>query len=171
MTPEMVDQMNLDKSLAFYKDRFSDASDFTFVFVGSFDLDTMKPLRHAVPRRAARNPPQGNLEGHRPQEADRHRSKSVWTRGSNRRAAPSSCTPGRSSTTRISVWPFAPWRRCSKSACGNRCAKIWAAPTASPPRQATRRPPARNTPSPSRSGAAPIEPKSSSRASTRRSIS
>ncbi len=44
MTPEMVDQMNLDKSMAFYKDRFSDASDFTFLFVGSFDLDTMKPL-------------------------------------------------------------------------------------------------------------------------------
>ena len=44
MTPEMVDEMNLDKSLAFYKDRFTDASDFTFVFVGSFDLPTMKPL-------------------------------------------------------------------------------------------------------------------------------
>ena len=44
MTPELVDQMNLDKSLAFYKDRFSDASDFTFVFVGSFDLAAMKPL-------------------------------------------------------------------------------------------------------------------------------
>jgi zinc protease len=44
MTPEMVDEMDLDKSLAFYKDRFSDASDFTFVFVGSFDLPTMKPL-------------------------------------------------------------------------------------------------------------------------------
>ncbi len=39
-----LDQMNLDKSLAFYKDRFADASDFTFVFVGSFDLATMKPL-------------------------------------------------------------------------------------------------------------------------------
>ena len=36
--------MNLDKSLAFYKDRFADASDFTFVFVGSFDLPTIKPL-------------------------------------------------------------------------------------------------------------------------------
>ena len=44
MTPEMVDEMSLDKSLAFYKERFSDASDFTFVFVGSFDLATMKPL-------------------------------------------------------------------------------------------------------------------------------
>ena len=44
MTPETVDKMNLDKSFAFYKDRFSDASDFTFVFVGSFDVETMKPL-------------------------------------------------------------------------------------------------------------------------------
>ena len=43
-TPETIDKWNLDKSLAFYKDRFADASDFTFVFVGSFDLATMKPL-------------------------------------------------------------------------------------------------------------------------------
>ena len=44
MTSDRVKQMNLDKSLAFYKDRFADASDFTFVFVGSFDLATIKPL-------------------------------------------------------------------------------------------------------------------------------
>src|SRR5436190_15169462 len=43
-TPEMIDQWSLDKSMAFYKDRFADASDFTFVFVGSFDVATMKPL-------------------------------------------------------------------------------------------------------------------------------
>ena len=43
-TPEMIDSWNLDKSMAFYKDRFADASDFTFVFVGSFDLPTIKPL-------------------------------------------------------------------------------------------------------------------------------
>jgi zinc protease len=43
-TAATVDQWNLDKSLAFYKDRFSDASDFTFLFVGSFDVATMKPL-------------------------------------------------------------------------------------------------------------------------------
>src|SRR5439155_15169569 len=43
-TVETIDAWNLDKSLAFYKDRFADASDFTFVFVGSFDLATMKPL-------------------------------------------------------------------------------------------------------------------------------
>lgn len=39
-----VDQWNLDKSLLFYKDRFADASDFTFFFIGSFDLATIKPL-------------------------------------------------------------------------------------------------------------------------------
>ena len=44
MTPALVSQMNLDKSMAFYKDRFADASDFTFVLVGSFDLPTIKPL-------------------------------------------------------------------------------------------------------------------------------
>jgi zinc protease len=36
--------MNLSKSIAFYKERFADASDFLFVFVGSFDLGTVKPL-------------------------------------------------------------------------------------------------------------------------------
>jgi len=44
MTPEIVDQMSLEKSMAFYKDRFSDASDFTFVFVGSFEPAGLKPL-------------------------------------------------------------------------------------------------------------------------------
>jgi zinc protease len=44
LTTERVDEMNLERSLAFYKERFGDASDFTFVFVGSFDLATIKPL-------------------------------------------------------------------------------------------------------------------------------
>ena len=44
LTAESIPQMNLEKSMAFYRDRFADASDFTFVFVGSFDLPTMKPL-------------------------------------------------------------------------------------------------------------------------------
>ena len=44
LTPVRLNQMNLETSLAFYKDRFADASDFTFVFVGSFDLATLKPL-------------------------------------------------------------------------------------------------------------------------------
>ena len=44
LTPALIDQMSLEKSLAFYKERFADASDFTFVFVGSFDLPTIQPL-------------------------------------------------------------------------------------------------------------------------------
>ena len=43
-TPATVDQWNLEKSLAFYKARFADASNFTFVFVGSFTPETIKPL-------------------------------------------------------------------------------------------------------------------------------
>jgi zinc protease len=43
-TAQTVDEWNLEKSFAFYKERFADASDFTFVFVGSFDIDAMKPL-------------------------------------------------------------------------------------------------------------------------------
>lgn len=38
----LIDEMNLDKAYAFYKDRFADASDFTFVFVGAFDLKQMR---------------------------------------------------------------------------------------------------------------------------------
>ena len=44
LTPASIDQMSLDRSMAFYKARFADASDFTFVFVGSIDVATMKPL-------------------------------------------------------------------------------------------------------------------------------
>ena len=44
LTLASLSRMNLDASLAFYQDRFADASDFTFVFVGSFDLETLKPL-------------------------------------------------------------------------------------------------------------------------------
>jgi zinc protease len=43
-TPATVDQWDLEKSLAFYRARFADASNFTFVFVGSFTPNTMRPL-------------------------------------------------------------------------------------------------------------------------------
>ena len=43
-TPATVDRWDLAKSLAFYKARFSDASNFTFVFVGSFTPEAIKPL-------------------------------------------------------------------------------------------------------------------------------
>ncbi len=41
---ELYREMDLDKSLAFYRDRFADASDFAFVFVGTFDPDSLEPL-------------------------------------------------------------------------------------------------------------------------------
>jgi len=43
-TPATVDRWNLPASLAFYKARFADASNFTFVFVGSFTPERIKPL-------------------------------------------------------------------------------------------------------------------------------
>ncbi|HEY0177603.1 MAG TPA: insulinase family protein, partial [Pedobacter sp.] len=39
-----LDKLSLDKSFAFYKDRFADLGEQTFVFVGNFDLVTIKPL-------------------------------------------------------------------------------------------------------------------------------
>jgi zinc protease len=40
----VLDQIDPFKSYDFYKDRFSNAGDFTFVFVGNFKLDSIKPL-------------------------------------------------------------------------------------------------------------------------------
>jgi zinc protease len=62
MTSERVAEMNLDKSFSFYRDRFADAGDFTFVFVGSFDLPTMRPL---VERYIASLPASGRTESWR----------------------------------------------------------------------------------------------------------
>jgi zinc protease len=39
-----IEKIDLDKALAFYKDRFGDAGDFTFVIVGAFDVAKIKPL-------------------------------------------------------------------------------------------------------------------------------
>ncbi|MCX6257397.1 MAG: insulinase family protein [Bacteroidia bacterium] len=41
---ESAGKMDLDKSFDFFRDRFRDASDFTFIFVGSFRPDEIKPL-------------------------------------------------------------------------------------------------------------------------------
>jgi zinc protease len=42
--PTDVDKLDLDKAIAFYKQRFGDVSDFTFVFVGDVKPDQLKPL-------------------------------------------------------------------------------------------------------------------------------
>ena len=43
-TEEQLDSIDPEWALAFYKERFADASDFTFWFVGNFDVEEMKPL-------------------------------------------------------------------------------------------------------------------------------
>lgn len=42
LTKELFNEMDLDKSFRIYKDRFADASDFTFFFVGNIDLKKFK---------------------------------------------------------------------------------------------------------------------------------
>jgi zinc protease len=44
MTSDRVGELSLDKAFAIYKDRFADADDFVFTFVGNFSLDSIKPL-------------------------------------------------------------------------------------------------------------------------------
>ncbi|MCR4339814.1 MAG: insulinase family protein [Gemmatimonadaceae bacterium] len=43
-TVELLDELRLDSALRFYRERFADASDFTFVVVGAFNPDSIRPL-------------------------------------------------------------------------------------------------------------------------------
>ncbi|MBT8493587.1 MAG: insulinase family protein, partial [Deltaproteobacteria bacterium] len=43
-TLDSLAKVDLDKAMAIYKQRFADASDFTFVFVGNIDVATFKPM-------------------------------------------------------------------------------------------------------------------------------
>lgn len=40
---KLLDEISLDKALSFYRDRFADASDFVFFFVGNFQPEKIKP--------------------------------------------------------------------------------------------------------------------------------
>jgi zinc protease len=44
ITPAVFSEVDIAKSYAFFKDRFADAGDFTFVFVGNVQPDSLKPL-------------------------------------------------------------------------------------------------------------------------------
>ncbi len=44
LTEKMLVQLDLGTAEKFYHDRFADAGDFTFIFVGSFTPDTLKPF-------------------------------------------------------------------------------------------------------------------------------
>ena len=43
-TIEKINQVDLNKAYSIYKERFADASDFTFTFIGSVDTNAIKPL-------------------------------------------------------------------------------------------------------------------------------
>ncbi|MEZ4609569.1 MAG: hypothetical protein R2838_04815 [Caldilineaceae bacterium] len=49
-----IQTLDLDRAMEIYKDRFGDASDFTFVFVGNVDVETIKRAQAALPRQLAR---------------------------------------------------------------------------------------------------------------------
>ena len=73
-TLEMLKELDLQRSLEIYKDRFADASDFTFIFVGNFEPEKIRPLvetylgglpaliRNETPRNVAPKPPVGIVE-------------------------------------------------------------------------------------------------------------
>lgn len=44
ITKEMIEGLDLEKAYQIYQERFADASDFTFVFVGNINMDTFKPF-------------------------------------------------------------------------------------------------------------------------------
>ena len=59
LSDELIKEMSLEKSFAFYQDRFADAGDFVFVFAGSFDVAAVRPL---VARYLASLPATGRKE-------------------------------------------------------------------------------------------------------------
>ena len=59
-----LDRIDPFKSYAFYKDRFSDASGFTFVFVGNFKPGLHQAARRQVARLASIDRQEGNVAGY-----------------------------------------------------------------------------------------------------------
>ena len=59
LTTRTLAEVDIAKSFAFYKDRFADAGDFTFLFVGNVTLDSLRPL---VERYLATLPSSGRKE-------------------------------------------------------------------------------------------------------------
>ena len=74
LTADRVDELDLEESLAFYRDRFADASDWTFVFVGNVEPERLQTLaaawlgalptvrRDDAPRDLGVQPPAGIVE-------------------------------------------------------------------------------------------------------------
>jgi zinc protease len=62
MTAAVFAELDAQKALRIYRDRFSNAGDFTFVFVGAVNLDSLKPL---VEKYIASLPATGRVEAGR----------------------------------------------------------------------------------------------------------
>lgn len=59
---DMIDKMDYDKILSMYQDRYKDASDFTFIFVGN-ECGGNETTHRRVPGFTACHQPQGNIQG------------------------------------------------------------------------------------------------------------
>ena len=59
LTPTLLTELQQQRALQFYRQRFADAGDFTFAFVGNFSLDSIKPL---VEQYLASLPASGRVE-------------------------------------------------------------------------------------------------------------
>ena len=74
MSPELLKEANLNRAMEVYRDRFADASDFTFFIVGTFAIDSIRPYvlrylgglpslnRKEVAKDDGIRPPQGIVE-------------------------------------------------------------------------------------------------------------
>jgi zinc protease len=70
----MLEEISLDRAYEIYKERFSDASGFTFTFVGNFKTETIRPLietylgglpslkRNETFKDRTKSPPKGNMD-------------------------------------------------------------------------------------------------------------
>jgi zinc protease len=70
----VLDEIDLDRAMAFYRERYADASDFTFFIVGNFSVDSLRPLvqrylgglpsisRHEAGRDVGIRPPAGVVD-------------------------------------------------------------------------------------------------------------
>jgi zinc protease len=125
----LVEKMDLQKSFDFYKNRFADASDFTFVFVGSFEPKLLQPLverylaslpslnRHEAPKDVGIRPPNGVVERQVVKGLDPKSEVSVVFTGEFMN----------DQQHRVTIRAMTETLEGICSAC---CAKIWAAPTA-----------------------------------------
>ena len=89
----LLEEMDLERSIEIYRDRFADASDFVFFFVGNLDLDGIRPLvkTYLGGLPATRRNETWRDVGLRPPRA---LSKKPSTGASSPRAATGSSSPG-----------------------------------------------------------------------------